>query len=162
MEDEVGWLINRGKTGVGERAKAVIGLMTDQLREPLKTFQMNEDFDNYWKRLLQENEKKTKEDCWYQAQKTCLDYLSEGITEDTEQQATVLIDELDHGLDVLSVYEMYGEYIPKLQSKLGCQVICTSHSPIVLSNEVSEKYNIISLDDEYTEQVIDLMKKLTY
>lgn len=76
---------------------------------------------------------------------------------------TVLLDEIDKSLDILTVAGLYNEALPQLRESLGCQIITVSHNPLILSDKVAgdtERYNIISVVPEYTEEAWKLLKKL--
>jgi Fe-S cluster assembly ATPase SufC len=69
-------------------------------------------------------------------------------------QNTYLLDEIDKSMDILNINELYTNILPKLLDKYGKQIIIISHSPIVLRDEVfkSNRYNFISMDEEYTQK----------
>ncbi len=98
--------------------------------------------------------------CWsncYQAQE---DYFkSFPMAFDPNGQNTYLFDEIDKSMDILSIHLLYTKYLPDMMDKYGHQILIISHSPIVLRDEIynSEKYNIISMDEEYTEKCKQLL-----
>ena len=75
---------------------------------------------------------------------------------------TYLFDEFDKHLDITNVVALYTEALPVAVEKTHPQVITVSHSPIVLSRAVEDTgmYNIISLDDEYTDRCKEMLKKI--
>lgn len=81
-------------------------------------------------------------------------YKSMPMSFSEDGQNTYLFDEIDKSMDILNVYSLYTEVLPKLLDKFGKQIIVVSHSPIVLKPEITEsvKYNFISMDNEYTEK----------
>ena len=81
-------------------------------------------------------------------------YKSFPMSYDRNGQNTYLFDEIDKSMDILNVNELYTNVLPKMFDKYGTQIIIISHSPIVLRDEVfkSDKYNFISMDEEYTQK----------
>ena len=81
-------------------------------------------------------------------------YKSFPMSYDRNGQNTYLLDEIDKSMDILNVNELYTNVLPKVFDKYGTQIIIISHSPIVLRDEVfkSDKYNFISMDEEYTQK----------
>ena len=81
-------------------------------------------------------------------------YKSFPMSYDRNGQNTYLLDEIDKSMDILNVNEQYTNVLPKMLDKYGTQIIIISHSPIVLRDEIfkSDKYNFISMDEEYTQK----------
>ena len=81
-------------------------------------------------------------------------YKSFPMSYDRNGQNTYLLDEIDKSMDILNVNELYTNVLPKMLEKYGTQIIIISHSPIVLRDEIfkSDKYNFISMDEEYTQK----------
>lgn len=75
---------------------------------------------------------------------------------------TIMLDEMDKSLDLLNVISLYSDFFPGIMKKFGCQIIAVSHSPIILCDGIfnSEYYNIISMDDEYTNKCRENLKKI--
>lgn len=89
----------------------------------------------------------------YDAQKAYYDSLKEKSGR-TETVNTFLFDEIDKSMDINNVISLYRDVLPDVVRKTGQQVIVVSHSPIVLQDKVykSDRYNFISIDEEYTER----------
>ena len=81
-------------------------------------------------------------------------YKSFPMSYDRNGQNTYLLDEIDKSMDILNVNELYTNVLPKMFDKYGTQIIIISHSPIVLRDDIfkSDKYNFISMDEEYTQK----------
>jgi Fe-S cluster assembly ATPase SufC len=81
-------------------------------------------------------------------------YKSFPMSYDRNGQNTYLFDEIDKSMDILNVNELYTNILPKMLDEYGTQIIIISHSPIVLRDEIfkSDKYNFISMDEEYTQE----------
>lgn len=99
-------------------------------------------------------------DCWKMAYKVQEAYFkSFPMAFGKNGQNTYLFDEIDKSMDILNIYELYTNILPKLKQKFGKQIIIISHSPVVLKDEIfnSENYNIISMDEEYTKKCRELI-----
>lgn len=88
-------------------------------------------------------------------------YKSFPMSYDRNGQNTYLFDEIDKSMDILNINELYTNILPTILDKFGKQIIIISHSPIVLKDDIyeSEKYNIISIDEEYTKKCRELVYK---
>lgn len=95
------------------------------------------------------------DDCWGMALKVQEEYYK-SFPKSFEKSGTntYLLDEADKGMDILNTFAFYKEVLPGLADSYGKQIIAVSHSPVVLSDEIfkSEKYNIISMDEQYTAE----------
>lgn len=98
-------------------------------------------------------------DTWYNTYKIQLDYYLGHEKSFESAPSTFLFDELDKSMDILNVYTLYTEILPSLIEKTGIQIIIISHSPVVLSDKIrkSDKYNFISIDEDYTNKCIELL-----
>lgn len=101
-----------------------------------------------------------EDDCW----RMCYDvqeeyYRSFPMSYDRKGQNTYLFDEIDRSMDMLNVDALYSEVLPALSEKYGQQIIIISHSPLVLRDRIykSDRYNFISIDDEYTERCREIL-----
>ena len=104
--------------------------------------------------------RKDKTDCWkmgYDAQEKY--YKSFPMAFNEEGQNTYLFDEVDKYMDILNVHRLYTIVLPGLMEKYRKQIIVISHSPVVLKDEIyeSDKYNFISMDEEYTKECRELI-----
>lgn len=77
---------------------------------------------------------------------------------------TFVFDEIDKSLDIMSVYRLYTEELPRIVEKLNLQIIMVSHNPIVLCDAVynSEYYNIVSMVDDYSENARETLKNAKF
>ena len=79
-------------------------------------------------------------------------------------QPTILMDEIDKSLDIFNVAGLYMEAIPRLVRETNCQIILVSHSPLMVSKNIRESkyYNIISMDDKYTEGCMKALSGISF
>ena len=79
-------------------------------------------------------------------------------------QPTILMDEIDKSLAIFNVAGLYMEAIPRLVRETNCQIILVSHSPLMVSRNIRESkyYNIISMDDEYTEGCMKALSGISF
>lgn len=79
-------------------------------------------------------------------------------------QPTILMDEIDKSLDIFNVAGLYMEAIPRLVKETNCQIILVSHSPLMICRNIRESkyYNIISMDDEYTEGCMKALAGISF
>ena len=101
-------------------------------------------------------------DTWEEAYKAQLDYYMSFPKSFENLPSTFLFDELDKSLDILNTCHLYENILPKLVEKTGVQVIIISHNPIVLLDKIrnNDMYNIISIDEDYTNECIKKLNSL--
>ena len=77
---------------------------------------------------------------------------------------TMLLDEPEVNFDIMTVYNLYTKAFPTICKESGMQFITVSHSPIVMCDEIlnNEYINLVSLDDNYTSQVKDLLRTMQF
>lgn len=100
-------------------------------------------------------------DTWTAAYESQVEYFSALPDYDKDLPTTILLDEIDKSLDIETVWKLYTEVLPAFVEKKNCQFIMVSHSPLILSDDIykSDKYNIISLDEDYTKAAKEILKK---
>ena len=103
-------------------------------------------------------------DTWTGSYKTQSAYFSKYENYDKAVPMTFLFDEPEVNFDIATVWTLYSEFFPSICEKLGTQIITVSHSPLVLSKAIMEndKVNIISIDEEYTNQVRELLRTMEF
>ena len=101
-------------------------------------------------------------DTWEEVYKAQLDYYMSFPKSSENLPSTFLFDELDKSLDILNTCHLYENVLPKLVEKTGVQVIIISHNPIVLLDKIrnNDMYNIISIDEDYTNECIKKLNSL--
>ena len=101
-------------------------------------------------------------DVWENAYKVQLDYYMGFENSSKNLPGTFLFDELDKSLDIINIYYLYNQVLPKIVETTGIQIIIISHSPLVLSEKIRNNpmYNVISIDEEYTKECIEKLNDL--
>lgn len=99
-------------------------------------------------------------DCWQKIYQVQLDYINTIYKPGTPHQMTFLLDEVDKSLDLVSTASMFKRVIPMLQKINNSQIIIVTHSPIILSEKICDPdtYNIISMNDDYTNDVKEFLR----
>lgn len=93
-------------------------------------------------------------EAWSKCGRNQLEYFKQFEDFEKECPSTIVLDEVDKSLDILTVSKLYREVFPMIVEKTGCQIITVSHNPLVLSDKITgdtNDYNLISLDKNYTE-----------
>lgn len=98
-------------------------------------------------------------DTWQNAFKVQLDYYLSFKKSYEPSPITMLFDEIDKSMDILNIFYIYSEILPKLIEETGIQIIMVSHSPLVLLNKIRENINFISVDEEYTNECLKLVNQ---
>lgn len=154
--EEINYIMSKGRMSGGQN-------MFFQLSKLLKLMSSTITFDKILPQKYKKRyEKFGDEDSWGLAYKVQEEYYqSFPMSFDENGQNTYLFDEIDKSMDILNVHLLYTEVLPKMIEKFGKQIIVISHSPIVLCDEVykSNKYNFISIDEEYTENCREIFRK---
>lgn len=103
----------------------------------------------YAKKFLNANE------TWMKCGQVQLEHFKQFEDFEKECPSTIVLDEVDKSLDIITVSMLYREVFPMVVEKTGCQIITVSHNPLVLSDKITgntNDYNLISLDKNYTEK----------
>ena len=98
---------------------------------------------------------------WVSVYKEQLDYLKSFENFDVISPVTILFDEIDKSLDTLTVWYLYTELLPKFIEKTGSQIILVSHNPLAMMRSIrldKSMFNIISVDENYTQEFLCLME----
>lgn len=108
----------------------------------------------------------THNSLWYNSGKIQIDYLRNIYSKhdsNTPEVPTFMFDELDKSLDILNVIFLYKELLPEIQKKYNVQIILISHNPLVLSSLLDKDvYNIINMDEKYSNEVKSKLNNVTY
>lgn len=151
--DELLYIMNKDKSSLGQQSIMFINKITQLctgLKEPFKMMEAD-----YLKTITHINS------AWETAYRLSYEYIKRHQTSD-DAQLTVLLDEIDKSLDINNIILLYTKLLPVLIEKYNIQVILVSHSPVILSDAIfnNPAYNIISLDEKYTETVRENLKKI--
>lgn len=151
--DELMYLIGKGKMSGGQN-------MFYQFSKLCQLMSKNVTYENILSDPKKKYGSRHETNIWkaaYDVQEAY--YKSFPMSFDINGQNTYLFDEIDKSMDILNIYELYTNILPKLLKKYGKQIIIISHSPVVLKDEIfnSENYNIISMDEEYTKKCRELV-----
>lgn len=140
--EEAAWHISKGQMCGGERAVYM-------LRNLYETVNRTVCYDE-----LFAYDSKRVNDVWMNTFEAQRRHYGKFRNFSVKKPCTLLLDELDQNFDIATNIQLYGEFLPTLIERTGIQIIAVSHSPIVLSDAVfnSERYNVISIDEEYTAQ----------
>lgn len=103
-------------------------------------------------------------DVWKKVGEVNYDYFSNFKEFETEVYPTLIFDEIDKSLDIATVWQIYTAFLPAIVEKYKNQIIIVSHSPLILTESVwnSPLYNIISLDNDYTNSVKETLRNVRF
>lgn len=149
--EEFVYLANRSKMSQGQNSMYLL----NQLIKICQNVPTREDYN---KTLEGYKNNKT----WYDAVNNSLEYINS--FGDGTGKMTLLLDEPDKSMDIGNVLLFYKEFLPMLVKKYNIQIICVSHSPLMLSNVIqnNDNYNFISLDKKYTNDVKKLYNGINF
>ena len=147
--DEANYILHKGRISAGQnmffQLSKLFGIMSktityeDLLAEPRRRYGNSKTVNESWFNCFRAQENY---------------YKSFPMAFDPNGQNTYLFDEVDKSMDILNVHQLYTKVFPDIIEKYRHQIIVISHSPVIMSNKVfnSKKYNIISMDEEYTKK----------
>lgn len=153
--EEINYIINRNKTSLGENSLFIFNKVM-QIAKTMPTY------DELFKNEINIINGKSYNDSWVNCYKMQLDYFKSFPNYAEKRPITILFDEMDKSLDITNVIYLYRDLLPLIQKKTNIQIITVSHSPVIMSNAIfnSPNYNIISLDQTYTEKCRNELKSL--
>lgn len=151
---EITYRFSGSKTNAGRKAMWLLG---NVLEYQNKGITLEKIFDPYLKN-------KKLNDAWSTSYKTQAEYFKQYENYNKEAPMTILFDEPEVNFDILTVWNLYSKVFPTICQTHGTQLITVSHSPIVMCDEIinNEYVNLISIDEEYTKQVKDLLKIMPF
>ena len=152
--DEITYRINEDKTNAGKKAMWLLGNVLEYQK---KGITLEKIFEPHLKN-------KRNNDTWANSYKIQAEYFKRYENYDKEVPMTMLLDEPEVNFDITTVYNLYTKAFPTICKESGMQFITVSHSPIVMCDEIlnNEYINLVSLDDNYTSQVKDLLRTMQF
>ena len=122
------------------------------------------DFDSFSKGMEESVRSKDRANSvWKECFESTYKYWK-GMVTDESSKPTILLDEIDKFLDIINVIGLYTKCLPSVIKKIDCQMVIVTHSPFIMidSKVMRDTYNIISLDEKYTENVKKELKKIKF
>lgn len=154
--EELQYIIGKSQMSFGQHSIFILNRITEMMSHPLTFEEMVgdrklKDCNEVWTNLFDANIRR-------------LDDIYNAAEHDGGEMATFMFDEMDKSMDILNVTYLYGEVLPHLVEKYNIQIIIVSHSPIILTENVMKNplYNIISVDEEYTQKCLNMLKGFSY
>ena len=155
--DELTFHMDKNRISNGEMSMGILGKVVTNLK---KTITLDDLYVDYEKNITYKNDK------WQLCYRLQKDYLYSKLSSNiANSMNTILLDEIDKSNSITNVLFLFKKVLPVLRKKKNLQIIAVSHSPIVLSNLVygdKKNYNVISMNEEYTEKTINLLKGIKF
>ena len=154
FSDEITFRVAGSKTNAGRRAMWMLGNVLEYQKSGLTIKKIFEPF----------LKNKRLNDTWYKSYKTQDKYFQQFENYDKEVPMTILFDEPEVNFDIMTVWNLYNNVFPTICEKMGTQIITVSHSPIVMCENIinNEHINLISLDEDYTKSVKELLQTMQF
>ena len=155
--EELNYMFGKNSISAGQNTIWMINKLTSIATRKVDIKKYIEDVENKIKKV---------NSTWGSCYKAGIDYYNTyykpGIEENN--RLTVLLDEMDKSLDIQNVARLYAEVLPRLVEKYPIQIILVTHSPLILSKNIKDNplYNIISINDDYTNDVLDKLKGFSF
>ena len=152
--EEIQYRMGKSKISDGEKTRWLFNRVIDIIANSK---------DSTMKFIIEKQMHKKCNDAWMMTEKACRDYFAKFPNYDKVSGMTILLDEVDKSLDLETIENLYMNVLPKLKLDYPyAQIILVTHTPLVLSNKIydSEDYNIISLDESYTEDARNVIKRM--
>lgn len=152
--DEVSYILGSNIRSKGQNSLYILDRIVGIAEQPITCDDL---LNNYLEKNLY-SENSAREEEWVKRHNDVINYVADHFRNrpnaNSGEPNTFIFDEMDKSLDITTCIELYTKFLPILQEKYGIQIIIVSHSPIIMSDAVfnSEKYNIISMDEDYTKQ----------
>ena len=156
LGEEIEYYLACGRASAGQNAVYILNKILRIASQKISLKKICE--QQYKSRFAKTN------DVWKKCGEAQIEYLSKLPRYEEETYPTLMFDEIDKSLDIETVWTMYSKFFPALVKKYGCQIILVSHNPLILSEPIMENdvYNIISLDDGYTNDVRGILKGVRF
>lgn len=155
--DEVVYHFGKNKVSKGELQFFLFNKLYKQIEKPV-TLDMVCEKVKKWA--------KNSNDVWYSCYKIQEEYLYSQLKENIDNpKNTVLLDEIDKSFSITNAILFYKDILPRLCEKTNTQIILVSHNPIVLSNIIYDRkdvYNLVSINEEYTTEIKEMLKDIKF
>ena len=154
FSDEITFRIAGGRSNAGKRAMWMLGNVLEYQKDGIT-------IEKIFKPHIKNGR---NNDVWEKSYKTQAEYFKRYENYDKEAPMTILFDEPEVNFDIITVWNLYSNVFPVICEKCGTQIITVSHSPLVLSkNVIDNQYtNLISIDEEYTNQAKELLNTMKF
>lgn len=154
FSDEITFRIAGGRSNAGKRAMWMLGNVLEYQKDGIT-------IEKIFKPHIKNGR---NNDVWEKSYKTQAEYFKRYENYDKEAPMTILFDEPEVNFDIITVWNLYSNVFPAICEKCGTQIITVSHSPLVLSkNVIDNQYtNLISIDEEYTNQAKELLNTMKF
>lgn len=155
FSEEVMYRVGKNRISEGQKTNYLLGKI---IRRGLEQNSIKDIITPYLKEAEKGN------NIWKRCYALQAEYLQTFENYDKKSPTTFVFDEIDKSLDIMSVHRLYTEELPRVVEKLNLQIIMVSHNPIVLCDAVynSDKYNIVSMVDGYTENARETLKNARF
>lgn len=154
MADQLSFMMNKKSLSDGKQSIYIFSCLFDIAK-------YNPSFEDIIN--LSSDKLNNYNDTWKKCFDNTLNYINE-IYCGERTQNTILLDEIDKSLDINNIAWIFKELLPKLKETNNQQIIVISHSPLVLSETICSPdiYNLISMDEDYTNNVKNLLSSLKF
>lgn len=154
FSDEIIFRTSGSRTNAGRKAMWLLGNVLEYQKKGLTIKKIFEPF----------LESKKYNDIWRKSYKTQDKYFQQFENYDKEVPMTILFDEPEVNFDIMTVWNLYHNVLPAICEKTGAQIITVSHSPIVMCEDIikNEHVNLVSLDENYTKSVKELLQTMQF
>ena len=155
LEDEIEYHLTSKSISAGQNSMYIMGKIMKIVSKP---FSMKSICEGQLEKFARAN------DLWQMCGKANYEYFSKYERFESEVYPTLIFDEIDKSLDIATVWNIYTKFFPKIVEKYNNQIIMVSHSPLILTDKVfnNPSFNIISLDDKYTNSVKEMLKNVRF
>lgn len=154
-QDEMAFLLYGNSISAGQKAAWIFNKLVNVISNEISLKEIVEPFMN---------KVKNANSTWKSAYQVQYDYFSSLPNFAKKGEKTILLDEIDINLDIETVYRLYIDVLPRLVKQYNAQIVAVSHNPIILSKDIMENpvYNIISIDEDYTKDAKEILRKLAF
>ena len=154
FSDEIAFRVNGGRTNAGRKALWMLGNVLEYQKDGITLEKIFEPHIN----------NNRANDTWINSYKAQAEYFKQYENYGKEVPMTILFDEPEVNFDIMTVWNLYSKVFPAICEKTGMQIITVSHSPLVMSQDITENQhvNLISIDEEYTKEVKGLLKTMNF
>jgi len=156
FSEEMMYRWNQTRTSMGQQSMFFLNKLITLAQKPLSM-----------KELLEpalEDIHKNANDTWVESYEGQYNFFKNYPMFDKPAPITMLFDELDKSLDIEKCWLLYSMGLPKLVEEYGVQIIVISHNPLVLTDAIYNNplYNVISIDEEYTKNMKEMLNGVKF
>lgn len=152
--EELQWTMTKNQMSLGQNSMFILNKIIPMMKNPVSL------------QTIIATDKPNYNDKWINMFDANVRRLNKIYNDSSEHSScnTFMFDEMDKSMDIENVAFLYGQMLPDLVKQFKVQIIIVSHSPLILTKNIVDNplYNIISMDEAYTQKCKEMLSQFSF